>query len=89
MNDLANETTTPATAAAPDQTPAPDQATAAGPAEEPTTTKSARKRARRKTRRKVAKVLVYTGVLILGLLAIAEPWLLIPVALVVTGLVIA
>jgi hypothetical protein len=57
----------------------------------PPTTKpgAARKRAKRKARRRIAKVLIYGGVLLLALLAIAEPWLLLPIGLIVAGLIIA
>jgi fatty acid desaturase len=73
MNDVANDTA-PA--------PAPDA---------PPTTKpgAARKRAKRKARRRLAKVLIYGGVLLMALLAIAEPWLLLPIGLIVAGLILA
>jgi len=94
MNDLANETTQPAATGTPGE-PGTEPATGSdgGPAGVTPSghvkKSGAKKRAKRKGRRRLAKVLLYSGVVLLGVLAIAEPWLLLPVALIVAGLILA
>lgn len=94
MNDLANEITQPAATGIPCEAGTePATGSDGGPADVVPAghikKSGAKKRAKRKGRRRVAKVLLYSGVVLLGVLAIAEPWLLLPVALIVAGLILA
>ncbi|WP_229399280.1 hypothetical protein [Micromonospora okii] len=65
------------------ETAPPTQAPPAPPLAD---TQQAAKKAARRSRRKVAKALLYAALAVTALLVLAEPWLLLPIALAVVAL---